>query len=140
MPAKDSLHNAIRRALEKEGWRITHDPYRLTYMKRDLYIDLGAELIAAELGEQRIAVEIKGFAGYSQVDELEKALGQYITYRTLLELSEPERRLYLAVPEAILKSFFDDGLGKLMVESQKVWMLGFDSNSEEVTRWLPKLH
>jgi hypothetical protein len=25
--AKDLFHDVVRRALEKEGWTITHDPY-----------------------------------------------------------------------------------------------------------------
>ena len=29
MPAKDKYHHQVRRALEKEGWIITHDPYFL---------------------------------------------------------------------------------------------------------------
>lgn len=85
MPARDAYHDGVRHALEKDGWRITHDPYYLAYDGRDLYIDLGAELIAAEKADTRIAVEIKGFGGRSEMTELERALGQFVLYRTLLE-------------------------------------------------------
>jgi hypothetical protein len=27
--AKDIYHQAVRNALEKEGWTITHDPFRI---------------------------------------------------------------------------------------------------------------
>ncbi|ELS30334.1 MULTISPECIES: XisH protein [Pseudanabaena] len=41
--AKDLFHNEVRIALEKDGWLITHDPYRLRYGVADIYIDLAAE-------------------------------------------------------------------------------------------------
>jgi hypothetical protein len=49
LPAKDVYHNAVRNALVKDGWTITHDPYTLTVGRRDVFVDLGAEKpIAAE--------------------------------------------------------------------------------------------
>ncbi|WP_199317366.1 element excision factor XisH family protein [Planktothricoides raciborskii] len=79
MPAKDIYHDAVRNALIKEGWTITDDPLILSIGKRDLFVDLGAEkLITAEKDHQKIAVEIKSFIGKSRIDDLEKALGQYI--------------------------------------------------------------
>ncbi len=37
----------MRRALERDGWTITHDPLRLRWGAKDLYVDLGAEQILA---------------------------------------------------------------------------------------------
>jgi len=49
MPARDIFHQAVKSALQKEGWIITHDPLSITAGGVDLYIDLGAErLLAAE--------------------------------------------------------------------------------------------
>ena len=85
MPAKDLFHDCVRHALIRDGWTITHDPLRLTWGGKDLYVDLGAErLMAAEKSGQRIAVEIKSFVGDSGVDDLEKAVGQYVLYRAVL--------------------------------------------------------
>jgi XisH protein len=76
MPSRDIYHNCVKNALLKDGWTITHDPLKLEWGKKDLYVDLGAEqLIAAENTEQKIAVEIKSFVGRSDIDDLEKALG-----------------------------------------------------------------
>jgi hypothetical protein len=62
MAARDLFHQAVRAALEKEGWTITHDPLAIPYGATTLYIDLGAErLLAAERGNERIAVEIKSY-------------------------------------------------------------------------------
>src|SRR5690348_6180079 len=100
MSAKDTFHAQVRKALEVEGWVITHDPYRLVIGKRKAYIDLAAEMpIAAEKEGRKIAVEIKSFLGDSELDDLEDALGQYGVYRAILELREPDRLIYLALPK-----------------------------------------
>lgn len=42
------MHDVVITALEKDGWRITHDPYIVKYGLRRAEIDLAAEkLIAA---------------------------------------------------------------------------------------------
>ncbi len=59
MPARDIHHEVVVQALTADGWIITHDPLRLAYGARDVYVDLAAELpIAAERDGQRIAVEV----------------------------------------------------------------------------------
>ena len=60
--AKDIFHDAVKTALVKEGWQITHDPYAFELGEVSFRIDLGAErVIAAERGDEKIAVEIKTF-------------------------------------------------------------------------------
>lgn len=77
--AKDIFHETVKRALEKDGWVITHDPYRLRYGIVDVYIDLAAEeIIAAERKGRKIAVEVKSFAGGSNISEFHTALGQFL--------------------------------------------------------------
>ncbi|WP_205127413.1 element excision factor XisH family protein [Okeania hirsuta] len=41
MPAKDIFHDTVKRALEKEGWTITHDPLGDVGMFIDLVQDGG---------------------------------------------------------------------------------------------------
>lgn len=51
MPRKDTIHEAVKNALIKDGWTITADPYRITYGDEKIFIDLAAELpLAAERG------------------------------------------------------------------------------------------
>ncbi len=70
MPAKDAFHDAVRTALEKDGWTITDDPLFIQFGGVDLFVNLGAEkIIAAEKNGQRIAVEIKSFVGASLISE-----------------------------------------------------------------------
>ncbi len=81
MAARDMFHEAVRKALEKEGWQITHDPLLLQTGGVEMYIDLGAEnLLAAEREEEKIAVEIKSFVQASALYEFHLALGQYRNY------------------------------------------------------------
>jgi hypothetical protein len=70
MPAKDKYHEVVRRSLEKSDWKITYDPYFLRVGRRKGFIDLGAELIAAEKDTEKIAVEIKAFLGYQTLTNL----------------------------------------------------------------------
>jgi hypothetical protein len=38
MPAKDIYHDVVKKALIKDGWTITHDPYILKWGSKDMYI------------------------------------------------------------------------------------------------------
>ena len=42
MAAKDTFHNQVKSALQKEGWCITHDPLYINFAEVEIYIDLGA--------------------------------------------------------------------------------------------------
>ena len=71
MPARDLYHDAVKRALQKDGWKITHDPLKLKMGRRDRYVDLGAErLLAAERRGEQIAVEVKSFIGAAPLHDL----------------------------------------------------------------------
>ncbi len=68
MPARDRLHELVRKALTSDGWTITHDPLRLRWGKQDVYADLGAErFVAAQKGPILIAVEIKSSRAWSPI-------------------------------------------------------------------------
>lgn len=137
MPARDKYHDAVRNALIKDGWTITHDPFHLEYGGDNMYVDLGAEkLVAAEKEGRKIAVEIKGFGGASEVAELEKAVGQFTLYRFVLEEREPDYVLFLAVPEDVLKDTFQQPLGRLMVAKVVTRLIGFDPVEETITQWI----
>ena len=138
MPAKDIYHDQVRNALEKENWQITKDPLVLKWGVRDLYIDLGAEkLIAAEKTGQKIAVEVKSFVSNSPISDLEKALGQYILYHDILQQLEPNRRLYLAIRQETYSELFQEPVGKILLENQRLCLLVFDSEQEIILKWIP---
>ena len=137
MPAKDTYHDAVRSALIKDGWTITDDPFRLVLGERDFYVDLGAErVVAAEKAGRRIAVEIKSFLGASQIRDLELALGQFLLYRSILEEQDPDRVLFLAIPDEPA-GILDESVGKLLIAKQLVQAMVFDPQKEEILRWIP---
>lgn len=139
MPARDLDHQHVRRVLEADGWTITHDPLRLRWGVRDLYVDLGAErLLAADKGESKIAVEIKSFVGASIVDDIEKALGQFTLYLDVLERVDPQRTLYLAVRTSIYDEVFEDPLGQLLLAKRRINLLIYHSDKETVSQWTPE--
>jgi hypothetical protein len=136
MPAKDIYHDSVKKALIKAGWTITHDPYVLTFGQRDVFVDLGAEqLLAAERGTEKIAVEVKSFQGVSDIRDLEIALGQYVFYRSLLVRFEPERKLFLAVPASVFASTLDEPIARPVIEDLAVALIAFDPQQEVITKW-----
>ena len=92
MSAKDLIHDAVRNALEKDGWTITDDPLTLKYQDKHVLVDLGANrlLLAAERRQEKIAVEIKSFLSPSITKDLQEALGQYLTYLAFLDRRRPD--------------------------------------------------
>ncbi|MCI0378509.1 MAG: hypothetical protein L0215_12945 [Gemmataceae bacterium] len=39
MPARDLYHGAVKNALIKDGWTITHDPFTLSFGARNKVLD-----------------------------------------------------------------------------------------------------
>jgi hypothetical protein len=138
VPAKNVYHDAVVRALVADGWTVTHDPLTISFGGKDLFVDLGAErmTVAAEKGDQRIAVEIQSFLTASPVRDLEEAVGQYSIYRAVLAESEPERLLYLAVPRRVHEGLLSEQFGQLVVSRLQLRLLVFDAHQERVVRWI----
>jgi len=135
--AKDRFHDVVRTALEKEGWKITADPYEINLDDVDFEIDLAAEqLLAAEREERKIAVEVKSFISPSNVSEFHTALGQFLNYRDALDKIEPERLLYLAVRVPIYESFFQRRFIASAVERYQLRLVTYDVQQEVIYRWL----
>lgn len=138
MPAKDIYHDIVKRALIADGWIITNDPLVLKIGTRDMFIDLGVEqLLAAEKAARKIAVEIKSFLGPSMMTELERAIGQYIVYHDVLKQREPERQLYIAMPQRMLDLMLEEPLGKLLLQNQRLQVVLFDPQQEVIAQWIP---
>ncbi len=136
MPARDLYHNNCRNALVRDGWNITHDPLRLKWGVKDMYVDLGADkILAAEKAGRKIGVEIKSFISASELSDIETAMGQYFVYRSVMARTEPDRKLYLAVHKEVFLDIFEEPLGRLLLEDYHVPMIVFDVKTEEIVRW-----
>jgi XisH protein len=137
MPAKDTYHNAVKNALIKDGWTITDDPYFIKYEDAELYADLAAEKpIAAERQGQKIVVEIKSFIGRSLMYDFHGALGQYIVYRNLIQLTAPEYTLYLGIDDAVYQDFFQRKSIQLITKENRLLLMTVEMKKEEIQQWI----
>jgi len=138
MPRRDLFHDAVKSALIKDGWTITHDPYNLPFGVTNLYVDLGAEAppLGAERAGRKIAVEVKSFRSPSPVADLEGALGQFVLYRALLKKQEPDRMLYLALSREVYGSVFREADAQDLISELELRLIEVDEMQEVVTRWI----
>ena len=136
MPALDAISAQVKNALIKDGWTITADPYTITYEDAQLFADLAAERpIAAERGTEKIVVEIKSFLRPSVWNDLQSAIGQYEIYRVLLEETDPEYRLLLAVRSTIYERAFLRKAISLVLGKSRIAYFAVDLEREEVVVW-----
>lgn len=137
MSRRDNLHLSLRRTLEKYGWTITDDPLILVLEQTLLKADLGAEkFFAAEKEGRKIAVEIKDFDSPSVISELEKTMGQLQLYQWALEDQEPERKLFLAISQAIYIRHFQKPIFQLAVQRNKINLLVYEPSREAIVQWI----
>lgn len=141
--AKDFYHDNVREALEKDNWLITHDPYSVKVEDVGYEIDLAAEpLLGAEKDDSltgsltKIAVEIKSFVGPSTVNEFHKAVGQFNDYVVALEIQDPERVLFLALPEDIWLRFCQKQVIQKSLERIKANILVYNPISNTIIQWI----
>lgn len=139
MSAKDIVHDIVRDALEKDGWIITHDPFFLRVSEKiGMFLDLAAsKLLIAEKQTIKIAVEVKSFVGLSTLTDFHLAVGQFLNYRLALEEFEPDRILYLAIPEDIYNTFFQDSFVEKVIERYSLKLIVFNSQKGEIILWKP---
>jgi hypothetical protein len=137
MPRKDLYHNEVRRALEKDGWKITHDPMRFRWKKKTIFPDLGIEkVIAAERGLEKIAVEIKSFQGDVLLHEFYSAIGQYDIYKAALADLDVDRKVVLAIPLPVYRDFILSEFGQAIIEIKQIPIVVYDYENENIVIWL----
>ncbi len=67
--------------------------------------------------------------------EFHTALGQSLNYRSALRLTEPERNLYLAVPEDVYDDFFRRRFIQRVIAEHQLKLLIFNPEREEIVQW-----
>jgi len=111
----------------------------LTIGTRPALVDLGADkLFAAEKDARKIAVEIKSFLSPSPMNDLEKAIGQFLLYSDILSEQEPDRTLYLAIPITAYRGIFSEEVGQLILKRRPEFkLLVFNPTIQEISQWIP---
>ncbi|MDB9494588.1 XisH family protein [Spirulina major CS-329] len=134
--AKDLFHNVVKTALIKDGWIITDDPLFLNVGGVDLFVDLGAEkLLAAERDGDKIAIEIKSFLSASSLADFHLAIGQFMNYRVALQSADPERQLFLAIPDTAYNTFFQKEFPLMVIKQYQLRFFVYDTENEVITLW-----
>ena len=140
--AKDLYHSIVREALEREGWKITHDPFiiKSERLNARIEIDLALEktLVAEKetpTGLRKIMVEVKSFIKASMVSELHSVVGQYFNYKIGIEELQEPCDLYLAVPEMAYQKLSQMGLFNIVVERLKIKIIVFNNITKTIVEW-----
>ncbi len=136
MAAKDIFHSAVVNGLKKEQWHITHDPFRIQAGGVDVSVEIATErVLAAEREDLKIVVAIKSFVGASPMRDFHVAIGQYLNYRLALSYKEPERTLYLAVPQDVYATFFCLQFVQDAVKQNNIHLLVYTIREEVIVAW-----
>lgn len=138
MPRKDIYHDAVRVALENEGWTITDDPLTVPTPGLDFHIDLGAvrEIIGAEKDGTQVAIEIKSLKGNSVFYDFHQALGQFMIYRLALKMTEQNHVLYLGVPESQYLRLERVEIYRLAWLEFEIGLLIFNEKDKTIVKWI----
>lgn len=134
--ARDKYHDLVKNALIAEGWLITDDPLEVSSVIAELEVDLGAErILAAERGVEKIAVEIKSFVSKSWLHEFYKAVGQFGFYNLAITSEEPDRPLFLAMPDAAYEYLFKDPVAHQLAQMNRMKFILFNIETEKIVAW-----
>jgi XisH protein len=137
MSAKDKFHEEVKRALIKDQWTVTDDPLKIESGRKRFEIDFGAErLIFADRDVEKIAIEVKSFLNPSAMTDFYGAMGQFLAYRLALEDVQPNRTLYLAVPNDAYNSFFRSPFVQRAIGKYELLLVVYDPTLEVITQWI----
>lgn len=132
MPAKDRYHDAVVRALVKNGWTITTEQMLVRFVERRLWIDIQAAKASEQLV---IVVEVKGFESMpSPVDYLADAVGKYVIYLCALDYARLDARLYMVVPIVAYEGILNEEIGRRAIRKANIDIMVFDPEREAVIR------
>lgn len=137
MPKKDIFHETVKTALQKEGWRISHDPLFVpTEGGVNFFIDLGLQgMIGAQKDGEHIAVEVKSFDENSPVYSFYEVLGQFLIYEmALLEQLNPWE-LYIAMSDLGFKKLDEAPIFSKAIRRFGLKFVIFDPISQSVVEW-----
>jgi len=102
-----------------------------------MYVDIGTERLLAAIREtEKIAVEVKTFGLPSVLTEFHRAVGQYLSYKVMMRKREPDRILFLAIPDDLKEWFMFQEIATQVVADLSIRLLFYDPIQEEITQWI----
>jgi hypothetical protein len=67
--------------------------------------------------------------------DFHSALGQYIVYRRLIQLTAPDYKLYLAIDDITYENFFQRKSVQAVIEDNNLMLMVVDIEKEIIVRW-----
>ena len=79
---------------------------------------------------------MKSFLRASKITDFYGALGQYLSYKIALQENEPDRILYLAVPDSTYESLFGEILIQKALQNYPVKLIVYDEVTGVIKLWI----
>lgn len=136
--ATDACEPQIIRALEKDGWAIRNRPYSIRIRTGESVLaDFAVQRQIGTLVQQVIIFEVKCFANpNADLHEFYATLGQYLYYRTALELAKVYEPIYLAIPQQAYQRLMIRQVASAVLRDFGVKLIVVDVETEEITQWI----
>jgi hypothetical protein len=141
MAKNDKYYENVKEALQKEGWIITHSPFRVRIDNKIKFkMDLGAErtLFEFENTKEKIVVEIKSFLDPSFINDFHDCVGQYNDYLGALEYTQVKRKLWLAIPHTVYMDNFMHPFIISQLTRNSMSIVTFDPTINRIVQWIPR--
>jgi XisH protein len=139
LPALDSCHAQVVRALRKAGWTIADKPKYIGDAQTETFVYIDIEAIYQGNNEiarsSTIYVEVKCFPRKNATQEVYIALGQYLIYRAILDKQAVEVQLYLAVPRTFFEATFA-ALFRQVLQDNRIMVVVVDLATETIVEWI----
>lgn len=84
-------------------------------------------------------MEIKSFLGASDLTDLHDALGQFVLYHDVLQETQADRILFLAVRDTVYATVFESPIGNLLLNNGRLQLLVFSAEQETIVKWIPEI-
>jgi hypothetical protein len=65
------------------------------------------------------------------------AISSALGLHDILEETEPDRRLYLAIPHEVLDDLFNEPIGQLLLRRGRVRLIVFEPEQGKIVQWIP---
>ena len=133
MSKLDACHWQVVHALEKDGWTVDAKP--LALVDRISAMMVKVDLYAEREENGRIIVEVKCYPEHNKTQELYISFGQYMLYRTFLEVRGISSPLYLAVPKDVYEQLFHRIIRKA-IQDNGIKLIIVDIEAEVIIEWI----
>jgi hypothetical protein len=136
MREQDKFHDRVKQALVSDRWTVADEPLKVVAFEEFLDQDFGASpLILAERGLERIAVAVNSFFSAAPIEDFHQAVGEIFAYRLVLEIQDPDRPIYLAIPADIYSSFFQLEFIRGAIEEFRIPLIVYDPVGGVIIEW-----